>query len=199
MSVLQIKSKFDISFSQTDIFGIQSVAELTNLIHLKLSQVRTIVQPVAFNNTDSVLSNAQSCVYIHELMRSDDAMHSKGSIEYNVHFALKISGLVDVQAMCMALGDIYKKHSILRTIICTDVFGDIRQISKSADDIPFKLNLVDALSQEELDEALRLEACNAFDLARDPKMRCSLLRFASKSTISFCFHHLFFDGYAEYH
>ncbi|HYH79361.1 MAG TPA: amino acid adenylation domain-containing protein, partial [Longimicrobium sp.] len=117
-----------------------------------------------------------------------------GSAVYNVPVALRLRGELDAAALAWALGEVVRRHEVLRTTFGVDAEGEPVQVIGPPAPVPLpELDLlsVPASERDALVERLaREEAGRPFDLARGPVLRCALLRLgAAESVFLFTMHH----------
>src|ERR1700754_59579 len=102
-----------------------------------------------------------------------------GSPFYNVATALRLKGDLDVRALEHSLGEIIRRHEVLRTTFPVINGEPVQEIAPA---MPFKMPLVDfrALDQGVKEAAARRltleEEQRPFDLAKGPLLRAHLLR-----------------------
>ncbi|MER7188424.1 condensation domain-containing protein, partial [Streptomyces hyaluromycini] len=118
-----------------------------------------------------------------------------GAAAYNLPFALRISGPLDVVALERALGDVADRHESLRT-----VFPD------AADGVPYQHILRGAVGRPRLSvveagerwrEVMAEEAGRGFDVRVDLPWRVSLLEIgASEWVLLLVAHHIASDGWS---
>lgn len=123
------------------------------------------------NGEPAVLSFSQHRMWlIQSLDRENTA--------YNMSGALKLTGDLDVDALTQALGELVRRHEILRTTY--DVIGeDVVQLTHEWKREPLKIIDLTADFPSPEAEALRranLLARTPIDLAKGPVFRCSLMR-----------------------
>jgi amino acid adenylation domain-containing protein len=122
---------------------------------------------------------------------------------YNIPAAVGLDGVLDVPALAAALGEIVRRHEILRTTY-TAIAGLPVQIPCAATDAWTPLvPLVDlsALAAPARDEAVaarsREEARRPFDLHHGPVLRACLLRLApTRHVLLVSLHHIASDGWS---
>ncbi|HEX7238853.1 MAG TPA: condensation domain-containing protein, partial [Longimicrobiaceae bacterium] len=122
-----------------------------------------------------------------------------GSPTYNMSYALRLRGVLDVVALRASLGEVVRRHESLRT-----VFGErggipVQLVRPHA---PVALPLVDlGGAPGPVHRAERLaadEAGRPFDLARGPLLRCTLLRLADDDhVLLLTMHHIVSDGWSR--
>ncbi|MDB6112376.1 MAG: FkbH like protein, partial [Pedosphaera sp.] len=123
-----------------------------------------------------------------------------GSCAYHVPVAVRLEGLLSVDALERSLGEIVRRHEILRTTIS---FQEGEPVQVISDDSHVTLRRVDlggsakSKGEEEARRIVNEEAKQAFDLARGPLMRCLLVRFGERQHIlAITLHHIIADGWS---
>lgn len=117
---------------------------------------------------------------------------------YNIPYAIRLTGLLNVNALEQSLIEIAQRHEILRTAFPTVDGQPVQVISP---DVALKLpvaNLRELSEPEREDEIQRLTIEHIeqpFDLAQGPLWRFKLLRLAEEEYILLLtIHHIIFDG-----
>ena len=125
---------------------------------------------------------------------------SPGGGAYNMSFALRLSGALNVAALGGALDEIARRHDALRTTFAT---AGTQAVQLVADEMTLKPVLTDlcALPAAEREERARAlaaeEAQQPFDLTRGPLVRARLLRLgATEHVLLLTLHHIIFDGWS---
>ncbi|HVG10832.1 MAG TPA: non-ribosomal peptide synthase/polyketide synthase, partial [Thermoanaerobaculia bacterium] len=117
-----------------------------------------------------------------------------GSAAYNMPFAARLDGELDVEAFRRALEEIVRRHEALRTTFASG--SDGRPVQVIAPPGPLTLQVID-LPAEEVQDRLEAEARRPFDLARGPLLRALLLRLAPDSHVALVVqHHIVSDGWS---
>jgi amino acid adenylation domain-containing protein len=124
-----------------------------------------------------------------------------GSATYNVAYPLHIEGVLDVPALAAALGEIVRRHEVLRTTYAAGEQGEPFQVIAPA--VTGGLPVVDLSVLPEAgrraEAGLRIaeDAGRPFDLARGPVRRFTLLRLGEgRQVLLLTFHHIAFDGWS---
>jgi amino acid adenylation domain-containing protein len=124
-----------------------------------------------------------------------------GSDVYNIPFPLRLEGCLEPAALAAALGEIVRRHQVLRTTYTAGEETDPFQVVHPPR--PFPLPVVDlaGLSVElRSRESTRLageDARGPFDLTAGPVFRASLLRLgAVEHMLLLGVHHIAFDGWS---
>ena len=122
------------------------------------------------------------------LNRFDD-----GSGAYNVMHSLRLSGVVDREALRLALDDVVARHESLRTIY-PEFDGTPRQVLLDEAEVDWTVREV---TEEQLAPALAAEAAEGFDLSLDIPLRAALFVLGeSESVLLLTLHHIAADGWS---
>ncbi|HEV8581883.1 MAG TPA: amino acid adenylation domain-containing protein, partial [Thermoanaerobaculia bacterium] len=123
-----------------------------------------------------------------------------GSPVYNLPFPLLIAGRLSPAVLAAALGEIVRRHEVLRTTYVTGEWDACQVIHPAA---PFALPVVDLADLPEhlrCRESQRLageDAAVPFDLERGPVLRACLVRLGeAEHHLLFNVHHIAFDGWS---
>ncbi len=122
-----------------------------------------------------------------------------GSAAYNMPYALRLRGALDVAALRASLDALVRRHETLRT---TFEERDGQPVQVVRGPAPVALTAVDLRGVREAGrEAARLageEALRPFDLARGPLLRSTLLRLGEDDhVLCFTLHHVVSDGWSR--
>jgi amino acid adenylation domain-containing protein/non-ribosomal peptide synthase protein (TIGR01720 family) len=125
------------------------------------------------------------------------------SAAYNMASAVRLTGPLDLAALQQGLGEILRRHEILRTTFAS-VDGEPIQVIAPAETLDATpLPLVDLRAQPqqareaELLERITQETQRPFDLARGPLLRTLLLRLAAQEhALLINMHHIVTDGWS---
>jgi len=139
------------------------------------------------------LSPAQEAMWFFEQWQPGSAM-------YNIPLAVRVSGLLDVDALEQSLSEIVRRHESLRTVIHT-VHGKPTQVIQPEWNVHLSHVCLDHLSSPErestLSRVIAQEARRPFDLAADPMMRATLVRLDSNNhRLLLTIHHIVSDGWS---
>ncbi|HBB30918.1 MAG TPA: hypothetical protein DDZ80_13165 [Cyanobacteria bacterium UBA8803] len=126
---------------------------------------------------------------------------SPNSATYNIPYAYRLKGILNVAVLEQSLAEIIRRHESLRTIF-TSVDGEPLQII--AESINFTLPVIDleeisaAAREAEAKRLITEESQVPFNLAISPLFRAKLLRMAPDDWILLVtLHHIIFDGWSE--
>ncbi|HVR95699.1 MAG TPA: non-ribosomal peptide synthase/polyketide synthase [Thermoanaerobaculia bacterium] len=122
-----------------------------------------------------------------------------GGTAYNMAAPVRLRGVLDVAALRHAVGEIVRRHEVLRT-----TFGEVdgQPVQRIAPAGAFHLPVVDlgGLAEEARGrEASRLADAAArrpFDLGRGPLMRETLMDLGGEHVVLFTVHHIVADGWS---
>ncbi|HTQ78615.1 MAG TPA: amino acid adenylation domain-containing protein, partial [Thermoanaerobaculia bacterium] len=124
-----------------------------------------------------------------------------GSFQYNIPSALELDGPLRPAAFAWALGQVERRHQVLRTVVAIVADTPVQRICPPRDGFP--LPLIDLAGLEEGERRERLshlaesEARRPFDLAEGPVWRAMLLRLADeRHVLLFNLHHIAGDGWS---
>jgi len=138
---------------------------------------------------DYPLTHAQRRLWI--LSQSPEA-----SAAYNMSYALRVSGALDLEHLRLALADCTARHEILRTAFVA-VAGQPRQrVMPAAAPVAPVVDLRNVPGQAAaLSDELRAEGARPFDLASPPLVRARLVQLADEEhMLLVTLHHIVGDG-----
>ncbi|MCV7077874.1 amino acid adenylation domain-containing protein [Mycobacterium szulgai] len=117
---------------------------------------------------------------------------------YNMAWAARLTGELNVGALRQALADVVSRHESLRTVFAS-VRGIAQQVVLPADQADLDWNLVDATGWDtgRLLAAVENTAAHAFDLANRIPLRARLFRVAEREyAVVIVVHHIAADGWS---
>jgi aryl carrier-like protein len=152
------------------------------------------VIPPRVAGEEAPLSFAQQRLWFLTQLQPDAAL-------YNCPAAVRLSGRLDAEALARALGEIVRRHEILRTNFPVGDDGEPVQRVLPADPLaPRVVDLRGLALVEREEEARRLmleEARTPFDLTRDRLLRVALLKLADEeSVLMLTAHHINVDAWS---
>jgi amino acid adenylation domain-containing protein len=122
------------------------------------------------------------------------------SAAYNISAALRLQGQLEIAALAATLGEIIRRHEVLRTTFADDGREPVQVIHPPQ---PAGLRVVDLAALREPDrEALAMRLAmddlrQPFDLERGPLLRATLLRLGEhEHLLLFSMHHIVSDGWS---
>ncbi|HZI12013.1 MAG TPA: MupA/Atu3671 family FMN-dependent luciferase-like monooxygenase, partial [Myxococcus sp.] len=122
-----------------------------------------------------------------------------GSAAYNNAAAFRLSGPLDADALQATLGEMVRRHEVLRTTYALTPRGAV-QVIHPPGDVPLpRVGLEEATPEAreaELTRLCREEARQPFDLERGPVLRALLVRVQPEEhVLSLVLHHIVSDGW----
>ncbi|MGF7119706.1 non-ribosomal peptide synthase/polyketide synthase [Rhodococcus sp. BE178] len=112
---------------------------------------------------------------------------------YNLPFAVRLSGSVDLQAFSAAFADVVERHESLRTVY-PEVDGGARQVILPAGEVVRALEPV-VITEGELEATLLRLASRGFDVTTEPPFRIELLQLSdTEFVVAMVLHHIAADG-----
>jgi amino acid adenylation domain-containing protein len=122
------------------------------------------------------------------------------SATYNIPAALRLTGILNLDALHQALAEIVRRHEALRTSFA-NLSGRPIQVIHSHATLDLEVVNLQHLPDNERELAVKQQiqqsALTPFDLESTPLMRCSLLQLSSTESV-FCInmHHIVSDGWS---
>ncbi|HYO83077.1 MAG TPA: amino acid adenylation domain-containing protein, partial [Bryobacteraceae bacterium] len=123
-----------------------------------------------------------------------------GSSFYNIPAAVRLRGVLDIEALERTLSELVRRHEVLRTRFLA-VDGEPVQVIEAAE--PLRLEVLDLSAMPEVErtaETQRVveeESTCPFDLLRGPLLRMSLIRLGAEEHVALVtMHHIISDGWS---
>ncbi len=123
-----------------------------------------------------------------------------GSAAYNMPFALRLRGTLDVAALRASIGEVVRRHEALRTTFAERDGVPVQVIHPAA---PVPLPVLDLCGlpggarEPQAERLARAEALRPFDLARGPLLRSTLVRLGEREhVLLLTLHHVVSDGWS---
>ncbi|HEX8864951.1 MAG TPA: amino acid adenylation domain-containing protein, partial [Lentzea sp.] len=155
-----------------EVFEHPTIAELAT--RLDGQAVASPITPSARNE----LSSAQERLwFLHRLDGPNPV--------YNMPFALRLTGALDVTALSQALVDLQTRHEVLRTVFA-ERGGVPRPVVREPQDV---LTVV-GTTERELDEQIATAAAHAFDLTTSSPLRAWLFELEHDHVLLIVLHHI---------
>ena len=194
--VLRIKGTFGVDMHLRSLFESPTVRELASEIEAAINGQRGWSLPVlvrANRNGAIPLSHAQQMLWFADQLTPD-------SVHYNVVGGVRLSGHLDAVALERALGEIIRRHEVLRTTFSEQQGTPVQVVAPSTD---FTLPVIDLREgaipdHESRARGLALEETRRpFDLSSGPLIRGSLLQLEETEHVAlFTMHHIVSDGWS---
>jgi len=194
--VSRLRDAFGVDVPVRALFEAPTVSELA----ARVETLRNAGQAVADGPIQTVthqgplpLSFAQERLWFLDQWRPDSAL-------YNIPVSIRVCGLLDVAALEQSIGQVVRRHEVLRTTFPSQR-GQPAQVIASG--LSFRLSVSDLsdLNPGERDaEARRIageDAQRPFDLARGPLLRAIILRLGPEEhVLILVMHHIVSDGWS---
>jgi amino acid adenylation domain-containing protein len=195
--VSSVREVFGVELPLRALFEGPTVAEMAARVEETRRAGLPVLPPVVpVERTDALpLSFAQERLWFLDRLRP-------GEISYNLPFALRLRGALDVGALERSLGEIVRRHDALRTVF-RERDGSPVQVIAPFDG--FRLTVADLahLPEETREAEVQRElvaeggAARPFDLSAGPLFRVSLLRLAAEEHVLLISqHHIVSDGWS---
>jgi amino acid adenylation domain-containing protein/non-ribosomal peptide synthase protein (TIGR01720 family) len=193
----RIRTAFGVELPARAVFDARTIARLAELLAVAPRRAAEQITPVPREQA-LPLSFAQQRLWFLDNL-------TPGGTEYNTGVALRLSGVLDLDALRAALAGLAGRHESLRTTFHT-VDGHGVQVVAERGEIP--LRSVDlssprpgehgpAAEQAAVDQALAAELSLPFDLRSGPLTRAVLVRLAGDDhVLMLSQHHIVTDGWS---
>ena len=124
-----------------------------------------------------------------------------GRAAYNLPFAVRLSGRLEVGALGRSLAEVVRRHEVLRTVFVGGDAGALQVPAPAGGRLLAAVDLSRLPAPAREAEARRLARADArrpFDLACGPLLRATLLRLEARAhVLLFCLHHTVSDGWSN--
>ncbi len=192
----RVRAALGVEIPLSDVFAASRLADLAERIDMLLRTGTRSPRPIdaAERNGYLPLSFAQQRLWFLDQLAPGSALH-------NVPSALRISGALSPEVLHLCLGEIVRRHEVLRTTFPSNPEGEPYQHVADVGAFTLPVVSLELLPEPWREhEALRLAACEArrsFDLARGPLVRFLLVRLSRKEQILVgTLHHIIADGWS---
>jgi hypothetical protein len=158
----RINSKFNSALSVPVLFVHPTIKKMTKQIQLALqTSDKQIKQLVRVKNLEKIpLSSAQQRLwFLHHFYEQKDA-------SYNIPLAYIIHGALHLRTLELAIQEVIKRHSILRTIFLQEAGKPYQVILP---EVPFTLN-VEVIEEHNIDKTTHQHAHQTFNLEKTPPL-----------------------------
>jgi amino acid adenylation domain-containing protein len=193
----RVREAFGVELPLRSLFERPTVAALAACVERELREGRGVrVPPLqrAPRNGDGVpLSFAQQRLWFLEQLERPGAL-------YIVPVAVRLRGRLNVGALERALGEVVRRHEVLRTTFASEGGSPLQVVTPSRA-LSLPVNDLRGLAGAEREaEARRLaaeEAQRPFDLGAGPLLRAALLRLGEEEHVALLtMHHIICDGWS---
>nr|APD71558.1 non-ribosomal peptide synthetase 5 [Streptomyces sp.] len=189
--VSRVRAVLGAELAVRDVFEAPTVAGLAARLDAPREGVRRRppLRPAVERPDELPLSFAQQRLwFLHRL--------EGPSATYNMPFALRLTGDLDVPALRAALGDVVARHETLRTVY-PDAGGTPRQHVLAPADATVELP-VQPVEEAGLAAAIAAAAAHRFDLTAEPPLRAALFVLGpDEHVLLLVLHHIAGDGWSN--
>ncbi|WNG56867.1 amino acid adenylation domain-containing protein [Archangium gephyra] len=193
--ISRIRSAFGVELPLRAIFERPTIAALADQLEGALVQSRPSAPSLLPTRREGTLpvSFAQRRMWILDQL---NPLHA----DYNVFFALRMEGALEVDVLRRALSEVVRRHEALRTVFRSGLEGLIQVIlpesSLSLGEVELS-SLPSAAREAEMLQRAEQESQRPFDLAAGPLFRVQLLRLSdSEHVLLLNMHHIVSDGWS---
>ena len=141
----------------------------------------------------SELSPSQEQIWLHDQI-------NPGTAVYNTPVALYLTGPLDAEALEQSLGEIVRRHEVLRATFPTVEHRPVLVIHRDSTPVLPIIEVINGGETDRLEQvklACEEEARRPFDMVRGPILRLMLYRLApTEHVLLVTMHHIVFDGWS---
>ena len=197
----RVRSVFGVELPVRAVFEAPTVAALAAWIEARraggaAAEAAPAIRPLLRGTAGLALSFAQSRLWFLDQLEP-------GSAQYNIPAAVRLTGELDRGAFAAALGEIVRRHEVLRSTFRSDGGQPLQLVSPASGISGIALPVVDlaalpaAARRDEAQRWIAGEARRPFDLARGPLLRATLLALGAGEHLAlFTLHHIVSDGWS---
>ena len=193
--VSRVREKLGVELPLRAIFDGPTVAEIARSVEDERRGQLPVLPPVVPTGRTGALplSFAQERLWFVDRMEP-------GSAVYNLPVAWRLAGALDVDALERSLGEIVRRHGVLRTVIA-EAGGSPVQVVAPFGGFAMPVEDLSGLGEAEREAAVGRrageEARRPFDLTAGPLFRAALLRLgAGEHVLLLSMHHIVSDGWS---
>ncbi|HEB87260.1 MAG TPA: amino acid adenylation domain-containing protein, partial [Gammaproteobacteria bacterium] len=207
--ISRIKSVFQIDLALQTFFEYPTVAGISRIV------INTKMEKADDRDLESILSELEE---ITEIVRRENFSPSPvsftqwrlwfldqlapGSPVYNIPSAVRLEGVLDVEALEAALNALVDRHEVLRTRFGVEEGNPVQLIATELK-VPLPVDDLGGIPQQEqeaeLQKRIQSEYNVPFDLAQCPLLRARLLRLGERThVLVLTLHHIISDGWSMY-
>ncbi|MDQ6893669.1 MAG: amino acid adenylation domain-containing protein [Acidobacteriota bacterium] len=203
--ISRVRDAFGVNLPVRDLFAAPTVAGLASRIEARLGERAAGPDSPAIRRASgeailrrggsepAPLSSSQERLWVLDALIAGTAL-------YNIPYAARLRGPLDVPALGRAFDAVEERHEVLRSVFPEVAGGAVQGLGASGARALaiFDLSaLPEDLRDAEIERTARAEALRPFDLERGPLLRTTLLRFsAQEHVLLVTFHHILFDGWS---
>ncbi len=192
----RLREAFNVELPLRRLFEGPTVAELAHAVEAALAAGAPAPDgpiPRAPQGAPLPLSFAQERLWFLDRLQP-------GETVYNLPLVLRLEGDLDVPALAAAIGEIVRRHAVLRTVFVEGGGDPVQRVMPAASRGLEMVDLAGLPAAARERETARLaaeEAARPFDLARGPLLRTALLRLGEgRHALVVNQHHIVSDGWS---
>ncbi|MFB9905655.1 amino acid adenylation domain-containing protein [Allokutzneria oryzae] len=183
--ISRVRAEFGVAPSPRQLFDTPTVASLAEIVGVSGADDQPIARVP--RSKPLPLSFAQQRLWF---LNDFDPT----STEYNTVFAFRLHGVVDTEALEIALGDLVARHEPLRTTFDLVEEQGVQVIHES---VPVVLGLLDAVDEDAMRDHLAALVDKPFDLRTGPVFRAALIGISpTEHVFALVMHHIATDGWS---
>ncbi|MYW05523.1 non-ribosomal peptide synthetase, partial [Streptomyces sp. SID3343] len=192
----RIERTFGVRIALDTLFAAPTVAALAEHVDAaERSTASAVAPPHREPHLPAPVGTVQREFALHETVMA-------GSALYNVPLRIRLTGTLDLAALGRALGDVVRRHEVLRTAL---VYRDGEPVAEIRPPYPVDVPMLDLsdaparadADDERLDAALRAEAARPLDRAAGRVLRALVVRIRpDHHELLLTVHHIAMDGWS---
>ncbi|HEX7182940.1 MAG TPA: amino acid adenylation domain-containing protein [Thermoanaerobaculia bacterium] len=195
--VTRIRRRFGFDLPLREVFQHPVLADLARVVEEERSGARgPELPPITPRpaHEETPLSFSQQRLWFMDQLEP-------GNPFYNIFSAVRVEGSLDLAVLRRALGEIVRRHEVLRTVFVAGMGGAAQQILPPA--LPalpvIDLEMVPGGDRDRQVRALLARAlATSFDLSRGPLLQCQVLRLGDREHVfTLVMHHIVSDGWSS--
>jgi amino acid adenylation domain-containing protein len=192
--ISRVRTAFNVELPLRTLFEAPTVAALAPRVDAaRLKGALQVPPPVPVPRTGALpLSFAQQRLWFIDQLEP-------GRTTYNMPFAVRLEGVLHVEALQRGLTELVRRHESLRTTFHAQQGEPVQRISPAAE-LPLAVVDLSGLGEAASQEARRLlaqEGAHGFNLATGPLLRAVLLKLApAEHVLVINMHHIISDGWS---
>jgi amino acid adenylation domain-containing protein len=196
--ISRVRAVLGVELPLRKLFEEPTIAGFALLIENELRREQgrsTIALPVPVDRTqDLPLSFAQQRLWFLDQLEP-------GNVAYVLSIAVRLQGMLHLQALEDSLGELVRRHEILRTVFRMKSSVPVQIILPAETTVALPIFDAGHLPPEQrltvAREIVQQEQCQPFDLAKGPLLRVMLVRLdADEHVLVISMHHIISDGWS---
>jgi len=203
----KLKTELGVDLTTEKLIGGNSIQQITSeMLELLASTSLTLSESAADRQESTIdlllapvprngnlpVSFAQERLWTIEQLQPGSPVHNLGG-------AFRLKGLLNLEALARSLGEVGRRHEVLRTNVLLVDGQPVQRIS----DHTLKLSVIDLQHLEEAEREIQAQQLineavqQPFDLAEEPLLRLQVLRLAAADNLLLLtVHHIVFDNWS---